>query len=145
MEFADACRTSLTSSEYLRLPKWREDLYIVALNNEELHALLRLRGKLEVQNPPSQVAEVSEAPELIIQPTPAQMPSLPAFRTDTDGNRVPFMAQGPEALARLKEMNPKMDTIFGLPGWPVDPPKSEKETNDDLAYYLQVQSSLSHL
>jgi len=130
MEFADACRTSLTSSEYLRLPKWREDLHIVALNNDELHALLRLRGKLDVQNPPA-----VEAPEPIM----AQMPSLPAFRADADGNRVPFMAQGTEALARLKEMNPKIDTNFG------DPPKSEKETNDDLAYYLQVQSSLSHL
>jgi hypothetical protein len=62
IEFTDACKTSLTSSEYLRLPKWREDLHIVALNNEELHALLRLRGKLDVQNLPSQVDEASEAP-----------------------------------------------------------------------------------
>ena len=97
----------------------------MALNNDELHALLRLRGKLNIQNPLA-----VEVPELIM----AQMPSLPAFREDADGNRVPFMAQGTEALARLKEMNPKMDTNF-----------AEKETNDDLAYYLQVQSSLSHL
>ena len=123
MEFADTYRISLTSSEYLRLPKWREDLYIVALNNNELHALLRLRGKLNIQNPLA-----VEAPKLII----AQMPSLLAFRADVDGNWVPFMAQGTEALACLKEINPKMDTNFG------NLPKSEKEINDDLVYYLQV-------
>jgi hypothetical protein len=48
MEFTNTCRISLISSEYLCLPKWREDLYIVVLNNEELYALLRLRGKLDV-------------------------------------------------------------------------------------------------
>jgi len=43
------------------------------------------------------------------------MPSLLVFHIDIDSNQVPFIAQGVEALVRLKEMNPKMDTIFGLP------------------------------
>jgi hypothetical protein len=55
------------------------------------------------------------------------------------------MKHGKHALEPLKELNPKMDTVFGLPGWPVGPPKSEREMNDDLAYYLQIQSSLSHI
>jgi hypothetical protein len=39
-----------------------------------------------------------------------------------------------------------MDTEYGrFPGWPVDPPKSEKEMNDDLSHFLQIQSLLSHM
>jgi hypothetical protein len=39
-----------------------------------------------------------------------------------------------------------MYTEYGkFPGWPVETPKFQKETNDDLSYYLQIQSSLSHI
>jgi hypothetical protein len=34
---------------------------IVALNDEELHALLRLRGQLNIQEPPLQTEEASES------------------------------------------------------------------------------------
>ena len=43
------------------------------------------------------------------------MLSLLVFYIDLDSNRVPFIAQGTEALVYLKEMNPKIDTIFSLP------------------------------
>jgi hypothetical protein len=38
-----------------------QELDIVALNDEELHALLRLRGQLHIQEPPLQMEEASES------------------------------------------------------------------------------------
>jgi len=83
----------------------------VALNNEELHALLRLRGQLNIQEPPRQTEETSERPQTI--PTP--MPSLQLFLKDASGQQVPVMKHGKDALEPLKELNPKMDTVLDFP------------------------------
>jgi hypothetical protein len=74
LEFTNACKKSLTSSACLRLPKWRglndQEFYIVVLNNEELHALLRLQGQINIQEPPLQTEEASELPQPIPCPCP---------------------------------------------------------------------------
>jgi hypothetical protein len=74
LEFTNPCKKSLTSSACLRLPKWRglndQEFYIVALNNEELHALLRLQGQINIQEPPLQTEEASELPQPIPCPCP---------------------------------------------------------------------------
>jgi hypothetical protein len=116
-------------------------LHVVALNDEELNALMGLRGQLFIQKAPEDLGKELKTKELELE-IALEVPTLKTAGLDDKGQQIEVILQGDKAKACLLQLNPEYDfekQILELA------PISQDEYDKRMLYHLRIQSSLSHL